>query len=91
MRLIPLSYNHQAISAPIDTVWQKMKNICNFILFKLNRFPAAEKKKTNFHPHWSNQHLLEFLFISFFSPHLFLPHNIRTVFRNEQTQCSIEQ
>lgn len=45
-----------------------MKNICNFILFKLNRFPAAEKKKTNFHPHWSNQHLLEFLFISFFPP-----------------------
>lgn len=71
MRLIPLSYNHQAISAPIDTVWQKMKNICNFILFKLNRFPAAEKKKTNFHPHWSNQHLLEFLFISFFSPTYF--------------------
>lgn len=68
-----------------------MKNICNFILtfIQTEQISSRGEEKNKLSPTLIKSALVGVFIYFLFPPHLFVPHNIHTVFRNEQTQCSI--
>lgn len=73
-----------------STCPQKINFIFNFILFKLASqlqiSKYREEKKTNLHPHWSNNNFYLFPFSPPPPPICISQHS---VFSDEQTQCSV--
>lgn len=91
------------LNATYSTFLQSSGNICphrhclaeneehlQFYSLQTEQISSRGEEKNKLSPTLIKSALVGVFIYFLFFPHLFLPHNIHTVFRNEQTQCSIE-
>lgn len=91
------------LNAAYSTFLQSSGNICphrhclaeneehlQFYSLQTEQISSRGEEKNKLSPTLIKSAIVGVFIYFLFFPHLFLPHNIYTVFRNEQTQCSIE-